>query len=158
MSRSPRQPAHFKEEIKLKKIKLVSVSVLTTLIILSGCGYSNQVDTITPAMDTIQNASIKQEQHTEKNKEDHTFSELRNIAWGQVSDTAKKTVIGDWKEASIEKSSFEEVPIKVEKDSIKTSNNIYKVTFKTTQDEIIGSIGIYIDTVTKQIVGKDARK
>lgn len=40
----------------------------------------------------------------------------------------------------------------VEKDSIKTSNNIYKVTFKTTQDELIGSIGIYIDTVTKQVV------
>jgi hypothetical protein len=67
-------------------------------------------------------------------------------------------VIGDWKEASIEKSSFEQVPIKVEKDAVKTSNSIYKVTFKTTQDEIIGSIGIYIDTVSNRVVGKDARK
>lgn len=50
------------------------------------------------------------------------------------------------------------MPIKVEKDAVKTSNNIYKVTFKTTQDDIIGSIGIYIDAVSHQVVGKDARK
>ncbi|MEX2460756.1 MAG: hypothetical protein WD469_05575 [Paenibacillaceae bacterium] len=147
-----------KKSKKEEKMKLISVSVLTIVIILSGCGNSTQVDAVTPVIETIQPTSTNQVQQMEKNQEDNTFSELRSIAWGQVSDTAKKTVIGDWKEASIEKSSFEQVPIKVEKDSVKTSNNLYKVTFKTTQDEIIGSIGIYIDAVSNQVVGKDARK
>ncbi|RCW40346.1 hypothetical protein [Paenibacillus prosopidis] len=130
----------------------VFIGTLIVILFLSGCG-NFQISKSVESEETVSLSTSSTIPIEERIPGDG--NELRKIAWGQVGEIARETVIGDWKEASIEKSSFEQVPLK--KDSIKTSNNIYKVTFKTNQDELIGAIGIYIDAVSNQVVGEDAR-
>lgn len=84
-----------------------------------------------------------------------TASSLREIAWNQLSEQSKKTVVGDWKEAKVTIVGWEDVPIK-ETESIPES--VYKITFNTKQDELLGPIGIYFDPAAKTIIGHDARK
>lgn len=84
-----------------------------------------------------------------------TASSLRELAWIQLSNEEKTSVTGDWKEAKVTIVQWDEVPLK--KTSVKPES-IYKVTFNTNLDELLGPIGIYFDTATKEIVGYDARK
>lgn len=133
-------------------MKPVFIGTLLVILFLPGCGNLQVLKSVESeeivSLPTSSTIPTEERMPSDGN-------ELRRIAWEQVGDIARKTVIGDWKEASIEKSRFEQVPLK--KGSIKTSNNIYKVTFKTNQDELIGAIGIYIDAVSNQVVGEDAR-
>ncbi|KRE31650.1 hypothetical protein [Paenibacillus sp. Soil522] len=83
-----------------------------------------------------------------------TASSLRELAWNQLSNEEKASVTGDWKEAKVKIVKWDEIPLK--KASIKPES-IYKVTFNTNKDEMIGPIGIYFDSTIKEIVGYDAR-
>jgi hypothetical protein len=83
-----------------------------------------------------------------------TASSLREIAWNQLSQEEKSSVMGDWKNAAVTIVQRDEVPIK--KTSIKPES-IYKVTFHTNKDELLGPIGIYFDPETKEIIAYDIR-
>lgn len=83
-----------------------------------------------------------------------TVVSIREIAWNQLSNEDKNSVVGDWKTSDVKIVKRDDVPFK--KTSIKPER-IYKVTFKTKIDEQVGPIGIYIDSSTKEMVGYDVR-
>ena len=86
-----------------------------------------------------------------------TASSLREIAWMQLSKEDKESVTGDWKEAKVTIVQWDEVPLK--KTSVKPESlSIYKVTFNTNKDELLGPIGIYFNPETKEIVGYEVRE
>jgi hypothetical protein len=85
-----------------------------------------------------------------------TASELREIAWNHLTQHQKKTVTGDWRKAKVTMVRWNDVPLK--KTTTVRPDDIYKVTFNTKQDALLGPIGIYLDPVTKTIVGYDVRE
>ncbi|MDQ8738239.1 hypothetical protein [Paenibacillus sp. LHD-38] len=125
-------------------IKHVIVITSLTAALLSGCGMSqnNENNSSTQAVDAQSGFSVNED-------------EMRQIAWDSVSEVARKTVITDWQHALVEESTLEQIPLKI---SGINSKHVYKVIFETTQDLLLGSIGIYIDADTKKIIGHDARK
>jgi hypothetical protein len=84
-----------------------------------------------------------------------TASSIRELAWNQLSNEEQKSVTSDWKEAKVSIVKWDDVPLK---NKTYEPESIYKVTFTTNTDELLGTIGIYFDPVTKEIVGYDARK
>lgn len=84
-----------------------------------------------------------------------TAASIREIAWNQISEAEKASVNGDWKKASVKITKWDDVPLK--KASYKPES-VYKVTFTTKEDPMLGPIGIYFDPATKKVVGYDARK
>lgn len=86
-----------------------------------------------------------------------TAASLREIAWIQLSQGEKESVTGDWKNAKVTIVQWDEVPLK--KTSVKPESlSIYKVTFNTNKDALLGPIGIYFNPETKEIVGYDVRE
>ncbi|BBH23830.1 hypothetical protein Back11_51750 [Paenibacillus baekrokdamisoli] len=81
-------------------------------------------------------------------------SKMRKIAWHSLSIAEQKTIVGDWEMALVTKSSWTSIPLK--KFELPHSS-VVRVVFKTTKDELLGPIGIYIDDATDEIVGYDAR-
>ncbi|WP_028563027.1 hypothetical protein [Paenibacillus pinihumi] len=84
-------------------------------------------------------------------------TQMKKIAWEGLSKKEQKVVVGSWESATIEKIEVSKLKfplIFLEKNS----ENIYRVTFKTTQDELLGPIGVYIDADIKKIVGYDIRE
>jgi hypothetical protein len=90
---------------------------------------------------------------------DHSFLEttstLREIAWNQLSEQEKSSVIGDWHEAEVTIVRWRDVPLKQTKAAPEV---IYKVTFNTELDARLGPHGVYFDPTTKTIVGYDVRE
>lgn len=84
-----------------------------------------------------------------------TAASLREIAWNQLSEKEKSTITGDWREAKVTIVQWSAVPLKQTKVEPEV---IYKVTFNTELDALLGPIGIYFDPVTKTIVGYDVRE
>lgn len=80
--------------------------------------------------------------------------EMREIAWTSLDDTAKETVLGNWRDAEVtEDSLIIEGRLNGEEKRLK----VIKVQFTTSQDRFLGPIGIYIDPTTKEIVDRDIR-
>ncbi|UUZ85875.1 hypothetical protein LJK88_21890 [Paenibacillus sp. P26] len=96
--------------------------------------------------------SSRQQENVTPNDE---WMPLRTIAWDQVSEEEKKTITGDWKKAEVKEVNWKDVPMKT---TTVEPERVFKVTFKTKNDGMVGPIGIYIDFTTKKIVGYDARK
>jgi hypothetical protein len=73
-------------------------------------------------------------------------SEFRQIAWNDLSEAEKATVIGDWREAPVEDAS-----------SLFPEREAVSVRFNTTQDPLLGPIMVFIDSETKEILGRGPR-
>jgi hypothetical protein len=70
--------------------------------------------------------------------------DYREIAWNSISNAERETVNINWKDAKVEETTFNNKPV-------------YSVLFTTSQDALLGPLIIYIDPVSKQVVGKGAR-
>ncbi|MWC31027.1 hypothetical protein [Paenibacillus sp. MMS18-CY102] len=86
-----------------------------------------------------------------------TSAAVREIAWNELSKEDKESVTGDWKNAQVALAKWEDVTMKKTTEKPDTEA-LYKVTFLTDRDAQLGPIGIYIDPVTKKIVGYDGRQ
>ncbi|GMK38315.1 hypothetical protein PCCS19_13690 [Paenibacillus sp. CCS19] len=86
-----------------------------------------------------------------------TASALREVAWNHLSEKEKATVTGDWHEAQVTIAHWSQVPLKTTKVEPE-ADAIYKVTFNTELDALLGPIGIYFDPATQTIVGYDVRE
>lgn len=76
--------------------------------------------------------------------------EMRRIAWENLSEDTKKTVLGDWQTAKVTEARGEGIPMLQSKERPEW---IRRILFHTNQDELLGPIGIYINPFTKEIVG-----
>ncbi len=79
-------------------------------------------------------------------KENETVSmeQIREIAWNSLSEQEKTSVIGDWKQAPVTESTYNQ-------------KSVYAVRFNTTYDTLLGPITVYIDTSTKVVLGQALR-
>lgn len=73
-------------------------------------------------------------------------SEFRQIAWNDLTETEKATVIGDWREAPVEDAT-----------AYFPSREAVSVRFNTTQDPLLGPIIVFIDSQSKEVVGRSPR-
>lgn len=106
-----------------------------------------EVPVETPAQDT--------ELKPETKEETDEFRELRKAAWDSLG-ADKETVEGDWKEAKVSSAKVIDIPFLLKVEEIDVTD-VYKVTFYTNQDELLGPIGIYLHPYTKSIIGYDVR-
>lgn len=63
--------------------------------------------------------------------------QIREIAYNDLSEDTKSTLIIDWREASV----------------TKTKDGNYLVTFNTSNDPLLGPIGVIIDPDTFEVIG-----
>lgn len=91
-------------------------------------------------------------------KSSSDVSVIREAAWTSLNENAKEEVVGDWKSASVEKVELDELPIVQSGGEPPQVVNLYKVTFKTNNDEILGPIQVFINGDTKEIVSYGVRK
>ncbi|MBD3919348.1 hypothetical protein H8B09_11330 [Paenibacillus sp. PR3] len=130
--------------------------VLLTMTLLVGCSsiHTSQRPSVNENSEILNNNAYTKTS-LQKERSAAQEDEIINLSWDYLSNSAKKTVINK-NEAIVEKSTFEQIPIKLTKKNNYTE--IYKVTFSTNQDELLGPIVIFIDSQTKEIIGKGARK
>ncbi len=69
------------------------------------------------------------------------------IAWNDLTQEEKATVVGDWRRAEVR----DEPP------AFFQGRQVVSVTFRTTQDELLGPIIVYIDRETRQVIGRGLR-
>lgn len=81
-----------------------------------------------------------------ENEKDLALSEMqiREIAWNSLNDYGKSTVIVDWHQAPVAKSTFNGI-------------RAYAVTFNTSMDSLLGPITVYVSTSTKVAIGHGMR-
>ena len=70
--------------------------------------------------------------------------QIREIAWNYLGDDAKATVNVDWQKAPVTETTFNGV-------------NVYSVTFNTTDDPLLGPIIVYVDALSKVVLGQAVR-
>lgn len=122
-------------------------------LLITGCSL-NDIE----SSSTVANSFLVQERILEKpasSAESDINHLIKQTAWDYISEESKETIVGEWNEASVEKASYEQIPI-IKSD--KRSEHVYKVTFKTTHDALLGPICLYIDSDTNKVIGLNARK
>lgn len=75
---------------------------------------------------------------------DQVSDEVRDIAWKAIDVPTQLTVIGDWTEAPIDRTSYE-------------GHKAYAVTFTTKDDLLMGPIVIYVGRNPKIVLGQAPR-
>jgi hypothetical protein len=75
---------------------------------------------------------------------------VREAAWNSLEDLHKKQVDGDWKNAKVEHSKWQEMPIPKGGGEIVKADNVYKVTFDTKHDARLSSIKVFFDADTNE--------
>lgn len=126
----------------MKNLFLV-ISILSLSFIFIGCNNENQTETIKERVGTVSDL-------------EKVYMEMREIAWASLSENAKETVIGNWKDAKV----TEEQPSvinEVHLNGKEKPTKLIKVIFNTSEDRLLGPIGIYIDPSTKKIISRDIR-
>lgn len=79
-----------------------------------------------------------------KDNEKDPDMQIREIAWNYLGDEAKSTVNVDWKKAPVNETTFNGVSVLV-------------VTFNTTDYALLGPIMVYVDPITKVVLGQAMR-
>ncbi|KAB2871877.1 MAG: hypothetical protein F9K37_02000 [Bacteroidales bacterium] len=79
-----------------------------------------------------------------KDKEADSNMQIREIAWNSLTEQSKSTVIIDWKQAPVTESTYNQ-------------KSVYAVVFKTSDDALLGPITVYVDILTKEVLGQALR-
>ncbi|WP_146142057.1 hypothetical protein [Prolixibacter denitrificans] len=72
------------------------------------------------------------------------IAQIREIAWNSLDDQEKSTVIIDWTQAKVEMTTYND-------------KSAYSVIFNTDADALLGPITVYVDPVTKKVLGYAGR-
>ncbi|MBM7569167.1 hypothetical protein [Paenibacillus sacheonensis] len=72
-------------------------------------------------------------------------SAIREVAWNDLTENQKKTVVGNWKSANVEEASLREITaVDPDNGELPTKvDHLYKVIFKTKGDAMLGPIVAY---------------
>lgn len=101
-------------------MKNLIIIIIALIPLISGCKKDNKTDPI---------LSDKQ---------------IREIAWNSLTDYDKSTVIIDWQQTPVTKSTFNGI-------------SAYAVTFNTSMDALLGPIIVYVSTSSKVVLGHALR-
>ncbi|SFJ03710.1 hypothetical protein SAMN02799624_03119 [Paenibacillus sp. UNC496MF] len=87
--------------------------------------------------------------------------DVRQAAWKRLSDSARRTVDGDWRTAPVALVDWNDVPrwqTAAAMTAQSESRPAYRVTLRTTQDGLLGPIVLYFDQATLAYLGADVRE
>ncbi|MCR8659434.1 hypothetical protein [Paenibacillus endoradicis] len=112
---------------------------LVLLILLVGCSKQSNLNHST------------QEYLTENSSRERSLAQ--KIAWENLSEEEVKSIL-PWTHATIGKVENSKIPHHIRSNN---PSNVYKVTYATVKDELLGPIGIYVDMDASEIVGYDLR-
>jgi hypothetical protein len=79
-----------------------------------------------------------------KDNDSDSRMQIRFIAWNYLTDEAKSTVIVNWKQAPVTESAY-------------NGKSAYAIIFHTSDEALLGPITVYIDTLTKVVLGQSLR-
>jgi hypothetical protein len=81
-----------------------------------------------------------------ENEKDPVLSDrqIREIAWNSLSDYDKSTVMVNWQQAPVSKSTFNGI-------------RVYAVSFYTSMDALLGPITVYVSISSKVAIGQAMR-
>ncbi|NOU46356.1 MAG: hypothetical protein HOO86_04755 [Bacteroidales bacterium] len=79
-----------------------------------------------------------------KDNETDSTIQIREIAWISLSEHERSTVIVDWKQAPVTETIYKE-------------KKAYAVVFKTSDDALLGPITVYVDSMSKIVLGQNLR-
>lgn len=85
-------------------------------------------------------------------------SALREAAWASLLGHDVKEVKGDWKSAVVEKADMKELPIVQSGGAPPQVDHLYKVTFHTYRDEVLGPIQVFMNGDTNEVVSRNVRE
>ncbi|ERI92340.1 hypothetical protein HMPREF1982_02322 [Clostridiales bacterium oral taxon 876 str. F0540] len=108
--------------------------------------------------DTAELLTSSGEYKKDDSKNQKAEADIRQIAYQSLSEESKKTII-NWKTAKVEEykaADEHEVASKKGKADIKDKDT-YRVTFNTTDDAILGTINVYLDKNSHEVLGVDFR-
>jgi len=80
----------------------------------------------------------------EKNEDSDQLMDIRYIAWQYLSDQSKSTVTINWMNAPVTETEY-------------IGLDAYAVSFKTSEDAVLGPLIIYIDKYSKIVIGTTKR-
>lgn len=83
---------------------------------------------------------------------------LREAAWMSLSDSAKEEVVIDWTTAIVEKVKLSELPIVQSGGEAPQVESLYKITFNSDRDLLLGPIQVFINGDNKEIVSYGVRR
>ncbi|SFS75902.1 hypothetical protein [Paenibacillus sp. BC26] len=89
---------------------------------------------------------------------DFDVTEVRKSAWNSLSDKDKEEVIGEWKSAEVVEMSLNDLPLVKNGGESPDLKHLYKTTFETNRDEMLGPIVVYVNGESNEIIGYGARK
>lgn len=84
-----------------------------------------------------------------KNAQDY-----RQAAWDYLGEAGQKEVVSDWRQARVTLADWDQVGRKTDDSS---RDFVVRVQFRTDQDGLLGPITLYLDPVTRNIVGNELR-
>lgn len=87
----------------------------------------------------------------------HDPMKARELAWKSLTDDSKETIVGKWQDAAVTLVDWDHVN-SYSKQSDGEHELVAEVIFKTTEDEMLGPIRIYVDMETNQLIGRGLRK
>lgn len=84
-----------------------------------------------------------------KNAQDY-----RQAAWDYLGEAGQKEITSDWRQARVTLADWDQVGQKIDDSS---RDFVVRVQFRTDQDGLLGPITLYLDPVTRKIVGNELR-
>lgn len=84
-----------------------------------------------------------------KNAQDY-----RQAAWDYLGEAGQKEITSDWRQARVTLADWDQVGQKIDDSS---RDFVVRVQFRTDQDGLLGPITLYLDPVTRKIVGTELR-
>ena len=123
--------------MKIIRIILVSTIVFSSLI-LSGCQSSDK-----------QTLTTK--------KEIQTTKDVREIAWNSLGDSERKEVVGDWRDATVSKVTADTKRFALN-DSSFDGKEVTMVTFRSSNNSVLGDISKLVDEPSQKVVGGGLRE
>ncbi|WP_242221014.1 hypothetical protein [Bacillus cereus group sp. BfR-BA-01380] len=85
------------------------------------------------------------------------MNDVREIAWNSLSDSQKKEVIGEWKEAQVSKTVADAEGFALKDRSFK-GKEVTKVVFHSTKSSLLGDIIKLVDDESGKVVGAGLRE
>lgn len=123
----------------MKQLKTIILSaVVFSSLLLGGCQTTDK-------------------QTGSKTKATETTKDIREIAWNSLSDSQKKEVIGEWKEAQVSKTVANAQGFAL-KDHSFEGKEVTQVVFRSTKSSLLGDIIKLVDEKSGKVVGAGLRE
>ena len=124
----------------MKKSFLIMVSIIASLSLIA---CSNQSKELSNNKQSIVN----------KENNDNSTKDVREVVWSQLSSTDKDRIKGNWKDAKVSKIVLTKDMMNLIKDKSYAGKEVYVLDFPTTSVSMPNNMIVYADIATFDFIG-----